>query len=235
MNRDEIKADTELWKRKYIKKSSMFNRYAKKAQVKMNAMIPDKAHSIVTESIKRMVEMTLKGNEWIKTDQVECSDNILEREKQMSEKLRMYRKAAMVEGAGTGAGGFVLGLADFPLLLSIKMKFLSECASIHGYDEKSYEERLFMLYVFQLAFSSDEHRKDVLFIIENWSVQKERLVEMDWRVFQQEYRDFIDLIKLLQLVPGVGAVVGAFANFKLLDQLGEVAKYAYRIRYFNEC
>jgi hypothetical protein len=40
------------------------------------------------------------------------------------EKLNFYKKAAAASGAGTGAGGILLGLADFPLLLSLKMKFL---------------------------------------------------------------------------------------------------------------
>ena len=151
----------------------------------------------------------------------------------MKERMEFYRKAATIEGAGTGAGGIFLGLADFPLLLSIKMKFLSECSLIHGYDPKQYEERLFLLYVFQLAFSSDAHKKKVLSIIESWEEEKEKLKELDWKAFQQEYRDYIDLVKMLQLIPGVGAVVGAYANYQLLDQLGEVAKFAYRIRYFH--
>jgi hypothetical protein len=54
--------------------------------------------------------------------------------------------------------------------------------------------------------------------------------ELDWRTFQQEYRDYIDLIKLLQMVPGLGAIVGAFANYRLTEHLGETAMNAYRLR-----
>jgi EcsC protein family len=35
---------------------------------------------------------------------------------------------------------------------------------------------------------------------------------------------------MLQLVPGIGAAVGAYANYNLLDHLGETAKNAYRLR-----
>ena len=181
-----------------------------------------------------MVEVTLKGSEWVSLQDIPCVHGLQEREVLMKERMEFYRKAATIEGAGTGAGGIFLGLADFPLLLSIKMKFLSECSLIHGYDPKQYEERLFLLYVFQLAFSSDSHKKEVLYIIENWEKEREKLKELDWRTFQQEYRDYIDFVKMLQLIPGVGAVVGAYANYQLLDQLGEVAKFAYRIRFFNE-
>jgi EcsC protein family len=231
---EKERAELESWKRKYSKKSSMLQRVSKQAQVKINSYIPERAHKIVTESIKRMVEVTLKGADWVQLEKVVAESTLQNREILMEERLEFYRKAAMLEGAGTGAGGIFLGLADFPLLLSIKMKYLSECAIIHGYNIKTYEERLFLLYVFQLAFSSDNRKREVLDIIENWNEKKEELVEVDWRVFQQEYRDYIDFVKLLQLVPGIGAVVGAYANYQLLDQLGEVSKFAYRIRYFNE-
>ncbi|CAN7473433.1 EcsC family protein [Rossellomorea sp. LjRoot5] len=225
--------ELEQWKRRYTRKSSIFQRVSKQAQTKVNEWIPEKAHKVVTESIKKMVEVTLKGSEWVSLQKIPRSSALQEREVVMKERMEFYRKAATIEGAGTGAGGVFLGLADFPLLLSIKMKFLSECSLIHGYDPKQYEERLFLLYVFQLAFSSDTHKKKVLHIIENWEDEKEKLKELDWKTFQQEYRDYIDLVKMLQLIPGVGAVVGAYANYQLLDQLGEVAKFAYRIRCFN--
>ncbi|MGM0841194.1 MAG: EcsC family protein [Bacillota bacterium] len=232
MNHEREELDS--WKRKFSRKSSIFKRVSKQAQTKVNQWIPEKAHNVVTESIKKMIEVTLKGSEWVPLQQVSVKSSLKEREALMKERMEFYRKAATIEGAGTGAGGIFLGLADFPLLLSIKMKFLSECSAIHGYDTKQYEERMFLLYVFQLAFSSDSHKKHVLGIIENWDVEKEKLKELDWRTFQQEYRDYIDFVKLFQLIPGVGAVVGAYANYQLLDQLGEVAKYAYRIRYFHD-
>ncbi|MGR3763443.1 EcsC family protein [Rossellomorea sp. NS-SX7] len=231
---NQEREELDYWKRKFIKKSSVFQRVSKEAQKKVNQFIPEKAHHMITESIKRMVEITLKGSEWVKLSSLDALPTLKEREERMRERLEFHRKAAVIEGAGTGAGGIFLGLADFPLLLSIKMKFLSECSAIHGYEVGKYEERLFLLYVFQLAFSSDEHKKETLRVIENWNQEKEKVKELDWRSFQQEYRDYIDFVKMLQLVPGVGAVVGAYANYQLLDQLGEVAKFAYRIRYFNE-
>lgn len=114
------------------------------------------------------------------------------------------------------------------------MKFLFEAASIYGFDTKKYEERLFILHVFQLAFSSDEIRKNTLAEIEHWEERKKALVEMDWRKFQQEYRDYIDLAKIFQLVPGIGAFVGAYANNNLLKILGEAAMNCYRLRLLSK-
>lgn len=228
-----IKSEVEIWKRKINKKSSLMNRMAKKAQGKINSVIPEKAHQMITESIKKMVQATLFGSEYLTKPKETQNLTILEKEKLIAESLNKFRKTAAVEGAGTGAGGILLGIADFPLLLSIKMKFLFEAASIYGYDVKNYDERLFILYVFQLAFSSDEHKKNVLKNIEEWDQVKADLVDIDWRKLQQEYRDYIDFVKLLQLVPGIGAVIGAYANYNLLDQLGETTMNAYRIRWIN--
>lgn len=228
------KQELDMWKRRITRKSSRLQRVSKRAQTKMNTWIPEKAHNLITDSIRRMVEITLNSGGWLPMNPVSAKGNLQEREQSMKERLEFYRKTATIEGAGTGAGGLFLGMADFPLLLSIKMKFLTECSIIHSYDVNVYEERLFLLYVFQLAFSSDDHKRKTLSVIEDWNAEKERVKDMDWRTFQQEYRDHIDLIKMLQLVPGIGAVVGAYANYQLLDQLGETAKFAYRIRHFHE-
>lgn len=236
MDAYEKKALEEVleWKRKILKRPKMLQRITKSAQLKMNAKIPDRFHEIVTEAIKNFIKMTLAGSQ-ITTKKLEDKDlSLQEKDNLLTEKLSAYRKTAVMEGAGTGAGGILLGLADFPLLLSIKMKFLFDAASVYGFDTKKMEERIFILQVFQLAFSSGETRKNTMDIVENWDERKAELLELDWQEFQQEYRDHIDFVKMLQLVPGIGAVVGAYANYNLLDQLGETAMNCYRIRSFNK-
>jgi len=233
LNEYEVKVfeEVEEWKRRIIKRSGMMNRLSKKTQVKINEWIPEKVHEMMTDSIKAMVKATLFGSQ-ITTNRERQTNRVTlaEKDELVRKKISVYQKTAIVEGAGTGAGGILLGLADFPLLLTIKMKFLFEAASIYGFDPKSYEERLFILHVFQLAFSSDEIRKKTLTEIEHWDQRKSDLVEMDWRRFQQEYRDYIDLAKLFQLVPGIGAFVGAYANNNLLKTLGDTAMNCYRLR-----
>jgi len=236
MTEYEVKVNEELqaWMRKVTKRSSMLNRISKSAQTKVNELIPEKLHNIVTESIKNMVKATLVGSNLTTKKQQATGMSLYERDELLQEKQSIFRKTAVIEGAGTGAGGILLGLADFPLLLSIKMKFLFETAAVYGFDTNEYEERLFLLHVFQLAFSSDEKRRETFHIIENWEEQKQRLADMDWRQFQQEYRDYIDLVKMFQLIPGIGAIVGAYANYNLLDHLGETAMNSYRMRLLKQ-
>ncbi|WML43300.1 EcsC family protein [Neobacillus sp. PS3-40] len=222
--------EVEEWKKEILKRAGFMSRLSKKAQGKINELIPEKVHQVMTESIKAMVKTTLFGSK-ITTNKNQAKGlTLAERDELVRKRIGIFQKTALVEGAGTGAGGILLGLADFPLLLTIKMKFLFEVAASYGFNTSEFEERLFILHVFQLAFSSEDTRKDTLHIIENWEEKKKIIVDMDWRNFQQEYRDFIDFAKMLQLVPGIGAVVGAYANHNLLGHLGETAMNAFRLR-----
>ena len=112
---------------------------------------------------------------------------------------------------------------------------LFDIAALYGYDAKSYQERLFLLYVFQLSFSSQKRRNELIGLIENWEVYQKDLPksfsEFDWKTFQLDYRDYIDLAKLAQLIPVIGAPVGAIANYKLTDHLGRYAMNCYRLRW----
>ena len=226
--------ETLAWRMNIRKKRSMLERLSKSTQQKMNDFLPEGFHKTVTEAIKGMVQSVLIGSDLVFKHAIPELKTLEEREQFIRTQLGKYRKAATIEGAGTGAGGFVLGLADFPLLLSIKLKFLYDVARAYGYDLQQKEERLFLLLVFQLAFSSQEKKVETLSIIERWTDKKKELADIDWRTFQQEYRDYIDLTKMLQLIPGFGAAVGAYANYQLLDDLGDTAIHAYRIRYFAE-
>ena len=128
----------------------------------------------------------------------------------------------------------MLGFADLPLLLSIKIKLLYDIAAIYGFDVKDYKERIYILNIFQLAFSSKSKMNEVFDKMENFEEYFYTLPDdvnsFDWRAFQQEYRDYIDLAKLLQMVPGIGAFVGAYVNSKLINKLSKTAVQAYRMR-----
>lgn len=224
------------WKQEMTKRPSFTDNLAKGIQSKTNSIIPEKVHAVITEAIKNMTKAVIFGSEYTTSPPLR-NEYLENRERFVREKIDFYKKAAAISGAGTGAGGLLIGLADFPILLSLKIKFLFDAASLYGFDMKNYKERLYILYVFQLAFSSQQRRNQVFALVSNWDNYASSLPTnedaFDWRTFQQEYRDYIDIAKLLQLVPGIGAVVGAYANYKLMDKLGETAMNAYRMRVFK--
>lgn len=50
------------WKMHFLRKDSMFERFSKRVQTKVNERIPEKIHAAVTESVKKMVEATMAGS-----------------------------------------------------------------------------------------------------------------------------------------------------------------------------
>lgn len=215
------------------KAPSFWNKTTKKVQKKINNIIPEKVHKAITAAIKEITKAVLFGSGFT-TRKARTIESFEDTENKVKERINFYTSSAAVEGAATGFGGFLLSLADFPLWLTLKMKMLFEIASRYGYDTKDYKERIYILYIFQLTFSSQQHRNKIFEKMESWDLTKEQLPEnlneMDWRTFQLEYRDYIDLAKLLQLIPGVGAIAGAFVNHKLTNKLGKTAMNAYRMR-----
>ncbi|WP_400191298.1 EcsC family protein [Hymenobacter sp. B81] len=228
-------AELRAWQQKMQRPPSTLNRFTRHLQTRLNALLPERVHQALTAAIKQMVRGVLFGSTYT-TSRPQPGLALAAREEAVRTRIRYYRNTATVEGAATGAGGFLLGLADFPLLLGIKLKLLFDVAALYGYDVKDYTERLFLLHVFQLAFSSQHTRNEVYRRVADWESYRHTLPTdvhaFDWRSFQQEYRDYIDLAKMAQLVPVIGAAVGAVANYRLLEQLGETAMNCYRLRYF---
>ena len=228
--------ELKRWEAEMLRAPSMLNKLSKKVQTKINSYIPEKIHKAITTTIKQMVRAVLFGAQFtIKKPATITS--LKQTEEEIEKLVKTYKHTAAVEGGLTGAGGILLGLADFPILLGIKLKMLFDIASLYGFDVKDYKERVYLLHIFQLAFSSQEHRRNVFLQMKDWDEKKSQLPDdvhmFDWRNFQQEYRDYIDLAKMAQLIPGIGAVVGIVVNYKLIKQLGSTAMNAYRLRMYK--
>lgn len=231
---DEIRE----WEKLLLKKPAIYQKAAKSVQRKINQKIPQRFHDMVTTSFKGMVKTVITGSDWLDRSAVKTGQNLEECDELLQQKVKQYKKVALVEGAATGAGGFMLGVADLPLLLSIKIKFLYDAAGCYGYDIRKLEERVFILYVFTLVFSDYTNRRKILPIIKNWDNEykgkfQSNQDEFDWQGLQQNYRDYIDLAKLLQLIPGFGAIVGGYANYNFVKDLGDTAKNCFRLRNLN--
>lgn len=238
MNAYERQVNNELtaWQKKMLRRPSFFNGLSKKLQTKINTWIPEKIHRAITATIKQMIRGVLFGAKYTSADTL-VNTGLQEREEAVQKKIDWYRKTAAIEGGITGAGGILLGLADFPILISLKLKLLFDIAVLYGMDVHDYRERVYILHIFELAFSSDEHRKNIYLKMTDWEEKRKHLPSdinaFDWRTFQQEYRDYIDLAKMAQLIPVIGAPVGVLVNYRLIKKLGITAMNAYRMRLVN--
>lgn len=234
---NQIRAELAVWQDKMKKEPSFFNRVSKDLQVRINRVIPEKVHQVITSAIETMTRAVLTGAGFTTSTVTEETD-LSARDARALEKINFYRNASTAEGAITGAGGILLGLADFPIWLTLKMKMLFEIAAQYGYSVDDYKERVYILQIFQLTFSSQANRQKVYSQMERWEQYKDELPssidDFDWRTFQQEYRDYIDIAKLLQLIPGIGAAVGAYVNHQLTEKLGHNAMQAYRMRLLSK-
>ena len=239
LNHYEMQALGKLkgWQAEMQRKQRFFSRMGKKIQDRVNRLIPDKVHATITAVMRKMVETVLFTSELVNPAIVD--DQTLEqREFAINKRMEYYRTTAAAEGGITGAGGFLAALADFPALLIIKIKFLFDVAAIYGHDTSQMKERIFLLHVFQLAFSSPTRQTETYLQVAAWTANPETIPhdpeQLDWYRFQQDYRDYLDIAKLLQMMPVIGAAVGIVVNYKLINKLGDTAMMCYRMRWLQE-
>jgi len=224
------------WRSSLHKKPKALASKAAWLQEKINKIIPEKVHEVVTAAIKKLTHMLLDGSGFFQPIPPAYL-SLEEKEQKVRSIIRKAALTAAAEGGATGAGGILLGMVDFPALMAIKVKMLYSICANYGYDAHKPEERMFMLRIFQLAFSAKIYLQHNLAALEGWPSNmpaNDPFSTFDWKSFQIQYRDFIDLMKLAQLIPLAGAPVGVLANNYLVYTLGQYAMMAYRMRYFRE-
>ena len=228
-----IQAELEAWRAKVLKRPGMWDKASRAAQERINQAIPERVHAVLTSGVEAMTKGILTGSEVLNV-RPPAGGSLAAREAKVRALIRTYRNTAGVEGGVAGAGGFVLAAADFPALMAIKVRMLADIVSVYGWGGGSPGERLFLLHIFHLAFASARRRPEALRALEDWIAGGGDIAGYDWRRFQQEYRDYIDLAKMAQLIPVIGAPIGAVVNWRLVDRLGETAMMACRMRWFAD-
>jgi len=225
-------AEALAWRDRQLKRPGLWDKTTRATQDRINRVIPERVHEIVTGAVQQMTRGLLAGSEWT-TARPLTEGALQEREARVRTRVELYRTTASVEGGVAGAGGFLMAAADFPALMAIKVKMLFEIAALYGYSGRDLKERVIVLRIFQLAFSSARHRPEALAALEaamRAPNDPDALKAFNWRKFQLEYRDYIDVAKLAQLLPLVGAPIGAVVNWRLTQRLADTAMNAYRLR-----
>lgn len=224
----QIEKELQGWHEKIITPPKLLKKKTTDLQLKARKLVPGKVQDSITAVIKTLIKAVMYGSGFAPKTNEFIGLSLAESDYLILRSFQNYKKVAISGGALTGAGGFITGLADLPTLVGIKINFIFKCATLYGFDVNDLNERLFILYVFQLAFSNHEHRLHCFHKLDDWDAAA--APEIDWELFQLEYRDYLDIAKLLQLVPIVGAPVGAIANNALMETLCENTMNAYRMR-----
>jgi hypothetical protein len=129
-----IKQQITAWIPVFLKPPGFFEKTSKKISTKINTWIPQKVHNAITLAVKTIVRTTLFGAEYTPKGKVQLDLTLEEADMKAKDTLSLYQKIATAEGAGTGAGGFLLNVVDFPALIAIKLKLLFELAHVYGYN-----------------------------------------------------------------------------------------------------
>lgn len=158
------------------------------------------------------------------------------------------------EGGILGAGGIAALVADVPALFGIALRLIQQIATCYGYDINKPEEHEYILNVLRVGSTSDIKAK-VEFVITLKQVE-EVLIKVAWKRMSEAlakkeisslsamaaFKQFCKSLgiqltkrKALQLVPVIGAVVGAAFNSTFINDVGRAAYMSYRRRKIAEC
>lgn len=235
--RERVVSEISEWKETIIAPKSAKFKSIKRVHRRLNAALPSVVHRFITQVLKQTFRILLHGAEFT-TPRREVNLSLHSAEGIINETIWFYASAATAQGTLVGLGGAITSILDFPLWISIKIKMLFEIAGHYGYDTREWKERLFILHILQLTFSTPRRRNRTLKIIEFWEQNEDDLPEsihdFNWRKFQSQYRDRLILTKILQLIPIVGAAIGGYTNSKHTYKLGKMAMNAYRLRLLQD-
>ncbi|WP_251552530.1 EcsC family protein [Neobacillus muris] len=145
------------------------------------------------------------------------------------------KKAAAIQGASTGIGGFFTLAIDIPAIMAISLKTLQEMAIIHGYDPTEKSERVFIIKCLQFSSSDIVGKQAILNELSSFYDHGSQSSEMvsqlqGWREVVFTYRDQFGWKKLFQMVPIAGMLFGAFTNRSMINDLAETGRMLYRKR-----
>ncbi|MCL2719544.1 MAG: EcsC family protein [Lachnospiraceae bacterium] len=226
----QIEKELDKWYAKVITPPKPLKKKTTDLQLKARKLIPGKVQDSITAIVRTLIKAVMHGSGYAPKTSEYLGLSLAESDYLILRSFQNYKKVAVSGGVLTGAGGFITGLADLPTLVGVKINFLFKCATLYGFDVNDQNERLFILYIFQLAFSNHEHRLHCFNKLVEWGDEIDESEKIDWETFQLEYRDYLDIAKLLQLIPIIGAPAGAIANNSLMETLCENAMNVYRMR-----
>ncbi len=151
---------------------------------------------------------------------------------------------AVAEGGVTGAGGLAGLAANIPALYAIVFRCIQQIALCYGFDTSNDEEKVYMLGILSVASSADVKSRQAAMVFMR-QIQVD-IMKKTWKKLAQEggRGALITMIKqtaktlgiqltkrkALQLIPAIGALIGAGFDGAYLQDVARAAKNCYRKR-----
>ncbi|WP_100373764.1 EcsC family protein [Bacillus sp. FJAT-45037] len=183
-------------------------------------------------------------------DSSDMRDLSMEQLNYMTEQLMAkQRLLSLSQGGLTGMGGMFLLAADLPAAVAINLRSIQQIACIYGYDLKRPDEMVIALKLFHLATlpkAFQAHHWDKLWSdLEGHNVEdvfyggEGEVIEPEWlqHFVRQIAKSFVITMlrkKMIQGLPLIGMAVGAGLNYRLSQQVIEVAHKFYQKRLLIE-
>ena len=152
-----------------------------------------------------------------------------------------HRKTLLNKGVATAEGAVLgllgIGLPDIPLFIGVILKMLYQISLSYGFDYRSEEERIFILYLIAAALSSGEERAllsqkadRIGRQIDKGEIRTLPTLESAVSLASQKLSGSMALSKAVQGFFLIGAVGGA-ANYRTVSTIGKTAELKYKKRY----
>lgn len=184
----------------------------------------------------------------VATERAKCSESC-----EMSQQLAAADRAAQyywnwnlsyaaTEGGTCGAIGLIGLAADIPALFTIVIRLIQQVSVCYGYDPTKPEERDYVIHILRTSSASDVKAK--LEAIMYLKQLETTLLKVPWKKMTVEFPTIVALRQLakslginltkrkaLQMVPIIGAIVGASFNGTYANDIGRTAFMSYRRRW----
>lgn len=191
-----------------------------------------------------IAEVAKYNSELNNLQRIACSDDLQSMDKASDHYWNQNLVAAIAEGGLTGAGGLAGLAANIPALYTIVFRCIQQIALCYGFDTSMDEEKTYMLGILSIASASDMKSKQAAMIFMR-QIQVD-IAKKTWKKLAEAggrhaigplVREAAKTIginltkrKALQLIPVVGAVIGASFDGSYLQDIAKTAKNCYRKR-----
>ena len=143
------------------------------------------------------------------------------------------------EGFATGLGGTATMVADVGAVIVLAFRTIHKIAMCYGYEVKSAEDKEFVLNILSVLGANDmKEKKEALLALKSDFLQKKIIEEvlMSNLVKKVAKQLGINLTKrkLMQIMPIIGAGIGAAVNASYINDIAWTARRSYQLKWLAD-